>query len=485
MAQRFEALNRLFESVRESSHDFRVTTDPFPPLDPDKLAKTLDLTKKGSANGAENKPASTAKEMDEVEESIIEAVENVRSDSYQILEDQFGAYAARLRNLDFTSHFAKIHQASIASLSEFKLAVSKGRDELFGLRRHLKEADAELADFKERNGLKRTARTASGTSKIIKWLIVFVLLFVETAVNGIYLAEGNSQGLVGGIGVAFGFAFVNVFATVALGLKVIPYIRHRMFLKKVWGFLGVCGWLVVALCVNFVMAHYREVSAESLAQVGILVMERIKNAPFHMADINSWVLFATGFLFSVGALLDSLSMQDPYPKYSETQSRYDAAREYYIDQKVVLTDQLQSTRDNLIQTVEDVLRRLTDRRREYGSIIDNRTRTANLYMEHQSSLEIAARKLLQVYREANRQTRTKPEPKYWSTQFKLERRKAVPNTGEDWSDQELAEGIKKAQTELSDHMRQIGQEFEKALEQYDQLDTLFPEYSNGTTQTKI
>lgn len=130
-------------------------------------------------------------------------------------------------------------------------------------------------------------------------------------------------------------------------------------------------------------------------------------------------------------------MQDPYPKYSETQSSYDNARENYINQKFALISRLEQTRDNLIGMVERILQGLTDRRREYGSIIDNRTRVANLFLEHQNSLETVVRRLLQTYREANRQTRAKPEPKYWSSQFKLERRKAAPNTDDEATPERL------------------------------------------------
>lgn len=96
MAKRFEALNRLIDSVRESSHDFRITTDPFPPLDPEKLAKTLELAKKGAENGEVDKPAQSSKALDDVEKAIVNRVETERDDSYQILEDQLHTYATRM-----------------------------------------------------------------------------------------------------------------------------------------------------------------------------------------------------------------------------------------------------------------------------------------------------------------------------------------------------------------------------------------------------
>src|SRR6218665_3668746 len=99
MAKPFEALNRLIDSVRESSHDFRITTDPFPPLDAEKLAKTMELAKKGAENGAEEKPAPSAQSFDDVEKAVANRVESERDDSYQVLEDQLHTYSTRMQNL--------------------------------------------------------------------------------------------------------------------------------------------------------------------------------------------------------------------------------------------------------------------------------------------------------------------------------------------------------------------------------------------------
>ena len=64
---RFEALNRLWESARKSSHDFHVSTQIFPDLDVDRVAIDLGLEKKGAERGSSNEPASNAAGFDDVE----------------------------------------------------------------------------------------------------------------------------------------------------------------------------------------------------------------------------------------------------------------------------------------------------------------------------------------------------------------------------------------------------------------------------------
>ncbi|WP_234840424.1 hypothetical protein [Sinorhizobium meliloti] len=443
----------------------------------------MELAKKGKRNGEANSPQEDSRDHDEVERAITERIESLRDDAYQVLEGHISTYGTRLRNLDFDGHFNRIQVVNNASVDDFKADVATGRDELYGLRKDLREADVELADFRKRNGLElRVARTKGRIATILKWCIILALLIIETMVNGIYLAKGNDQGLVGGIGYAFAFAFANVVSTVVLGLFVVPRIVHRSFFWKVVGLVGIVAWLTVALGLNLVMAHYREVSASAFEYVGRIVMERLSTAPLIMNDIDSWVLFASGVLFSTIALIDSLLMKDPYPGYADTYQRYLDARDDYVDRKADLIDQLKGIRDDHNQKVDGIILALSARRKECAAIIDSRTRMIKQFSEHQSHLEVSGRRLFATYREANCAARTEPQPKRFSTQYKLDRRKPAIDTSDDWSDRELGERIKAAQAEMSEQMKRISTEFENAVTAYHQLDNLFPETINGPAQ---
>jgi len=479
---RFESLNKLYDSLRESSHDFRITTDPFPPLDPDKLSKSMELDRKAAENGKANTPGANAGDFDDVERAIIERVEAQRDDSFQILEDQLHTYATRLRNLDFDGHFGKIEMTNHSSVEDFQADVAGGRDELFIRRKDLRATDEELEDFRKRNRLeKRVARVKGKLDTTLKVLFIVFLLIFETAVNGIYLAKGNDSGLVGGIGYAFGFAFVNVVGTFLLALFGIRQLNRRSLWLKFIGFLSLFAWFILALALNLAMAHYREISATAVENIGTLVRQRILSEPFGLSDIDSFVLFAGGFLFSAAALLDGLFMTDPYPGYAGTYSRYVAAREEYAGEKDHRIERLKQIRDDHNEKIEGIIQGLSKRRKECAAIIDARTRMTKLFAEHQTQLESVARKLLVIYREGNRTNRSEPEPKHFKAQYKLERRKVVIDTSDDWSDKELSERIKAAQTELSGQMKRISKAFEDAVTAYHQLDNLFPETINGSS----
>jgi len=90
--------------------------------------------------------------------------------------------------------------------------------------------------------------------------------------------------------------------------------------------------------------------------------------------------------------------------------------------------------------------------------------------------------LLTSYRDANRMARTEQEPSYFKSAYRMERLTPVIRTEEEWDDKVLGSRIQSAQTELSEQIKRIGDEFERAIEKYHQLDNLFPESILGSTQ---
>ncbi|CAN7261608.1 hypothetical protein LJR251_001111 [Rhizobium rhizogenes] len=479
---RFEALNRLWETVRETSHDFRASTDVFPVVDIEKLSTTLSLKEKGVAAGGLNRPGPNAQSLDETEQHVVGWVEAEKKSSHQVLEDQFQTFDSRLRNLDFEGQFGLIRQANASSISDFKAEVASGVDELHGLRRSLKTAEDELVDFKSRHKLQRAAKISSRAAWGFKVALIVFLILIEMVMNGSFLAKGSEQGVVGGVTEAAAFAFLNIGAALMFSFFCVRFLVHRSFLLKLLGLLGLVAYVAVALAINIALAHYREVSATILSGAGVEVMQRLKTAPLGLQELNSWMLFAVGLMFSLVAFIDGCYLTDPYPGFAGVQKRLDAARSSYIDRKLDLIDDLRDIRDEHNSKIEAIIRDLSMRRQETAAILAHRARTAGLFAEHQNHLERTANTLLTIYREANRGARTEPEPAYFASRYQLERLVPVLHSNEEWDDKLLGERIQSAQAELSEQIKRIGDEFESAIEKYHKLDNLFPESTIGATQ---
>lgn len=475
----FESLNRLWEGVRETSHDFRVSTQVFPSVDVERLAKTLDLVNHAKTNGEENRPATEPDVLDEVEAKVIETVEADKQAAHQLLEDQFQVFADRLNNLDFEGRFGQIRTAVVSSVADFKAEVARGLDELHPLRKRLDEAQREKVAFKKRHGIDRAARVQSRAAKFLKIAVLVLVLVLESFFNGVYLSQGSEQGLVGGFMEAFGFSSVNVGFAFIFAVFCVRQIAHRSWFRKLLGAISVLAYFGIAGVLNLALAHYRDASSETFVQASKEVITRLQTAPLELADFNSWILFGVGFLFSLTAFIDSYFLADPYPGFGGVESRERAAQDSYIDQKNYLIDRLKEIRDDHNDKVDDIIKDLSKRRQEHSAIIGNRARMVELFMAYQNQLEAVANTLLKIYRSANTKARTDSPPGHFRESYPMPRINPGSSLPGEWNDGELAATIKTTQAELSDQIKLVGAEFQAAVASYHQLDTLFPDAANG------
>ncbi|EJC75760.1 hypothetical protein Rleg10DRAFT_5599 [Rhizobium leguminosarum bv. trifolii WSM2012] len=475
MAGRFEALNRLWQTVRESNHDFRATTDIFPILDPEKVARTLEIVERGSKNGEKNLPAETAMSLDDVEQRIVATVEEEKKKSHHNFEDEMQRYSERLRGLDFQGQFTMIRKANSVTLSDYKAEASLGEDELHVARQKLIPLENEFTKFKKKHKLERTARVTSGASLFFRVAFLVFLVAFEMLLNGKFLAQGSESGFVGGVLMALIFAAVNVGVAVFFGLTSIRFLAHKSFLSKIFGVVLLAAYGVMAVFINFGVAHFRESAASNWDAAQTEVVRQMVNNTFGLTEMESWVLLVLGFLFSIGAFLDAAFLGDPYLGFASLQKRIDHARDEYIEKKATLIENLRERRDEHNNKVEDIVRDLSDRRQEAQAIVSARSRLIALFAEHQNLLERTCNSLLTTYREANRKSRTTPEPKYFRMPYTMERISGVDQFGADFNDSEIAQSIKEAQASLSEQMDRIGAAFEENLALYRKLDNMITE----------
>lgn len=479
MSSKFEKLNRLRESLRESNHDFRASTQLFNSLDVDKIDRDMDFAGRGKERGEANQPPKNTKNLDDVEHAIIERVEDEKKSSYHTLEDSLQLLSGRLAGLDFEEQFGLIRQANAASVSDFKASVAIGLDELHGLRRALNDAEKEHIWFKDKHGLVRAARVQHGVAHVFRLSLLLFLFLIETAMNGSFLAKGSEQGLFGGILEAAAFSFINIGAALLLSVFCARLVTHRSALGKLVGIGSIIFYVALAVTINLALAHYREVTGSLADGAGAEVIRNLRTNPAGLVDVKSWLLFAIGLMFSIFAFIDGWFVFDPYPGYAGVEKRLVGRREDYIDRKKELIEELQDVRDEHNEKVEEIVKELGSRRREHRAIVDHRSRLLALFAQHQDQLERACNQLLSKYREANIHARTEPSPKHFGMAYKLDRLKPHVSGDGEWSEGDVGASIREAQEELNGQVRLIGQECERGIEQYSDLDKLHPDRVNG------
>ncbi|WP_181700198.1 hypothetical protein [Chthonobacter albigriseus] len=475
-------MSRLVKGVRREPFDVRPSTELFPDLDPDRVAADLQLAARGRERGEKNEPPAVSDALDEVESRIVERVESAQKAAHAVLLDQLQVFSERLSSLDLEGRFGAIRHAAPAAVSEFRAEAATGRDELHGLRRTLREHEAEKVAFKARHRLDRSPRPPTVGMQALKYGLLALLLVFETLVNGSFLAKGSATGLLGGTTEALGFAFLNVLASFMMGRLGLPELVHRNLFRKLVGLLTVAAWLAFAIALNLALAHYREVAETLDAEGGRLVMERLKTAPFDMGDVKSWLFFAIGFFFSVIAFLDGFATVDPYPGFGDIERRLVTTRDVYIRRKQELIDTLLDVRDDNIETMEEAHRDLAVRRGEYDAILDQRIRLARLFDAYQGQLETAANTLIAVYRDANRAARTEPPPARFSDRYALKRIVVETDVAAP-AREDLRQAIRDTQTLLEREVAAVHAAFDDAVTGYHQIDDLFEESRHGAPST--
>ena len=239
------------------------------------------------------------------------------------------AFSERLTNLDFDGQFVMIKQANATTVTDYIAEVEGGLDELHGLRRALAEAEDERTAFKKTHKLNRAPRTQSTAIRILKIMFLAVCVILETVFNGSFLAAGSEQGLVGGVTVAAGFSFLNIGAA-TLAAFLVKNFRHRSIFRKLIGIIAFPLYLGFAGLINLALGHYRETSQVLFGGAGQEVIRRLTESPFHLNDIQSWILTGVGISFSIGAFIDASTIGDPYLGYSGVERRLQRRREAYI-----------------------------------------------------------------------------------------------------------------------------------------------------------
>jgi len=478
-SNRQSALERLRSIFSEPVHPYRPATDIFLDLNVDRIADEMRLAELGKERGAQNRPASDTQALDDIERQIMERVTAHKQQSHSIYLDHLHTYDDRITALSFEGSFAIIQQAAPEAVGDFKAEATVGRDHLFVLRRWLNESEAERDSFRAHHKIERPARLASLGKIILKIGVLAILFIIEVVVNGSFLANANMGGLLGGIVQANVFAALNILASFLWGMVLIRLVNRRNIFQKLLGVLSCFAYLAFAVALNLTLAHLREIPPTIGSDVGQEVLRRLQTAPHVLADINSWVFFSIGFIFSLVAMADGLMFFDPYIGYASLERRWLNANNKFADARSELIERLRDIRETSTQTMNDAASSLAARRSDYDSMLKGRGRLAQRFSEHQNQIEQTAHALLAKYREANRRARTTPAPSTFARAYSMDRIIYAGGEPDSTTREHLQAMIAETQQLLKDQIKAIHTAFDDAMKTYREIDELLAEKKSG------
>jgi hypothetical protein len=472
---------RIRALLQQPTHYYRPATTIFLDLNVDRIVDQMQLVGRGTERGSQNRPTTEAQSLDDVEHQIVERIEAHKQDSHSVYLDQLHTYHERVTALSFEERFATIQQAAPEAVGDFRAEATVGRDELFVLRRRLNETEIERERFRARHRIERPARLSSPGKIVLKVGVLAILFIIEVVINGSFLAKANVGGLLGGAAQAVTFAALNILASFFWGMVLIRLINRRNFFLKLIGLLSFVAYLAFVIVLNLTLSHLREIPPDVAVSgdVGQEVLRRLLTAPHALTDVNSWVLFAIGVIFSLVAMTDGLSFFDPYMGYAGLERRWLEASRQFAQARSELIERLRDIREDATETMNEAARDLSVRRSEYDSLLQGRGRLAQRFSQHQNQIEQACRALLEVYREANRRARVTPAPHYFGKAYVMERivySGAEPDSG---ARENLPKMIAGTQELLTQQIKAIHEAFDGAMRTYREIDELLPEKKAG------
>lgn len=356
--------------------------------------------------------------MDGVEQGICQKIESEWAWQRDELLNQLRAYAARLVQYSIKSEFERLKLSGNDALARLRAANIRAEADLGPLRHMYVGARDELAAFRKRHRLQRLARTIRGRG--ITLGLMFVLIAVESVINGAFFATGSEFGLAGGIGVAVGISFVNVIAAFLLGLFPIRWINHRNWLLKALGLTLAVGGVAALVGLQVFAAQYREaMAAVGEAQAMSVAIQRLLTTPWSVSAFSSIYLFGLGLVFCLYAFWKGAHFDDPYPGYGAMSRRMEHAQQEYSDTHAGLFDELQDVKDETVRSIDDGVQRLPSFPQNAAKIRQQRAALIDQFRTYEASVETAANQLLARYRDRNREHRSTPAPPHFNTTWRL------------------------------------------------------------------
>ena len=470
---------RIWALLNQPQHPYRPATTVFVDLNVDRIADQLQLVAYGTERGSQNRPTTGAQTLDDVEHLIVERLEGHKQDAYTLYLDHLHTYDERVTALSFEQRFATIQQAAPEAVGDFGAEATIGRDELFALRRRLNESEIERERFRARHRIERPARIASPGKIVLKIGILAIMFIIEVMINGSFLAKANIGGLLGGAAQAVTFAALNIIASFLWGLVLIRLVNRRNYFLKFLGVLSFLSYAVFATALNLALSHLREIPPTINGDVGQEVLHRLLTAPHMLTDINSWVFFSIGFIFSLIAMADGLLFFDPYIGYAGLERRWVEASRQFAQTRSDLIERLRDIRENATEAMNAAAHDLAVRRSEYDSLLQGRARLTHRFSQHQNQIEQACRALLEVYREANRRARSTPAPDYFTKAYAMDRIIYTGSEPDTIAQEHLRQMVAETQELLKQQVTAIQEAFERAVRTYREIDELLPEKRNG------
>ena len=432
------------------------------PVDAEVIAAKYRLREEGVRLGAGGVPAVDAKGPVGAEASALVEIETARL-AYQA----WGSH--RLNALDSEIDAWDIrHDINAAMIADetFKnkaaALITTEKQVLDQLSEKMTQCESELKKFKEKNQIDRSCMAPTAAAKMLRHAVLLFVLVLESYANATFFQQGLAGGLLDGMTMALVFAAINLLPAYFIGKSLIPYKNHCQANNRLTGYLGIALWVILAVIIALVVAHYRNALIAQSDDPATQAWNSLFGNAFSLGNLNSLMLFMLSIFFSLIALIDGYRTVDPYPGYGVVSERLESAQSDYAEEVNGVLEALEALKKEELDKVNSTVRRSSGVNAALAALINEKESAGQRLQAAMTHASAAADAVVQIFRAENSLARRPGEdPKYFSKSPELKIIQ-IPNfetTGSVALRDELSDKV----TELVDQAQNIVQRIEKAF----------------------
>ena len=378
----------------------------FPELHLEDLRAEVEPKALGRQLGERDRPMLDTVE-DQGQAKISQFIAHKKNEAVQLRDERLTEIDKGLAELDHPLLPGALESVGQKALAEFQDAEQRHATNLRSDLQEWRKRREDFLDFKEENGISREPDYHSTFRRWMGGIGLFVLLVAESFINGGFLAEGSEGGMRAGWTVAGGFSLVNILLPFALFGPVSRYVRHVRPVLKIAGGASLLAWVLMALALNFGLAHYREASEALVEDPDAAMVTRLFTQPFGLETAASWLLLVLGLGFSVLAFYEGWKFWgDSYPGYRGVHVRMTEARARLDDLRDEAADELKEVRQNWLATAQETLDRARMQPAETRRLLKSEGDLLSAFEDHVEQLQSYGAMLVEEYRVANHAVRS-------------------------------------------------------------------------------